>query len=289
MTAGRCGLSLVLALAALTAVRAQKEPDLDLVIDKLGTYLADYEKALGQIVADEKYFQQEIGLDRGGARQVTGRTLESEVAFLRLPGGADWYGIRDVRRVDGNAVAGAGVRLSDLLKDPGADFIRRATAIVEESTRHNLGGARTINMATVPLEALSARNHPRYIFKERGGEKVRGAPTTRIDFEEFDEPTLIQAADGGNVWIRGRAWVEAQSGRVWRVEMTVSPDRPNENRRPDLESRMRVDFAFDATLKMLIPTELVEAFWIPRGRGEGRARYSNFRRFTTSGRIVPGA
>lgn len=38
---------------------------------------------------------------------------------------------------------------------------------------------------------------------------------------------------------------------------------------------------------MLLPTDMVEEFWIPRGRGTGRARYSNFRRFETTARIIP--
>ena len=269
------------------APRAQQANDLDVLLDRLGVYLAAYEKRLGEIVADESYVQQAIGKDRGGARQVVGRKLESEVSFLRLPGNADWYGIRDVRVVDGRAVAGPGVTLSELLKDPGADFLHRATAIVEASSRHNLGGARTINMPTVPLEALSLRNQPRFIFRGRGTEKEGRVSTTRLDFEEFDEPTLIEAAGGGAMWTRGRALVDAATGQLWRVDLAVGPVPPGGNRRPDLESSMGVVFTLDSALQMLVPKELGEGFWMPGGRGEGRARYSNSRRFGTAARIVP--
>jgi len=40
-------------------------------------------------------------------------------------------------------------------------------------------------------------------------------------------------------------------------------------------------------LKIMVPKELSETFWIPGGRGEGRAKYSNFRQFATSTRLVP--
>ena len=38
---------------------------------------------------------------------------------------------------------------------------------------------------------------------------------------------------------------------------------------------------------MMVPKEMIEAFFVAGGRGEGRAKYSNYRRFTTSARIVP--
>ena len=54
-----------------------------------------------------------------------------------------------------------------------------------------------------------------------------------------------------------------------------------------LESRVRVTFTHDTGLNLLVPATLTEKFWIPRGRGTGRARYTNFRRFPAAGRLVP--
>lgn len=259
---------------------------LDLLVERLAVYLTEYETALSMLVADETYEQHQTrrSLQGGGAQA---RTLISEVTFLRLPGGAEWYGIRDVRKVNGKLVKGAGVTLGELLKNPGADLLDRAAAIVEASSEHNLGGRRTINMPTVPLEALSARNHPRYIFKLRGTERVKGVETQRLDFEEFDEPTLVHGTDGGSLWTRGTAWLEVDTGRLRRAELIVGPDRPGSFRHVQLESRVRVDFAHDAALNLLVPNTMTEEFWIPRGRGSGKARYTNFRRFSTTARIVP--
>jgi hypothetical protein len=118
-------------------------------------------------------------------------------------------------------------------------------------------------------------------------DRVRGTQTRRLDFEEFDEPTMVQDSEGRSMWSRGSAWIEPETGRLWRAELKVSPDAPGEYRRVALESFVRVEFALDLSLNMLVPTDMVEEFWIPRGRGSGRARYSNFRRFETAARVIP--
>jgi len=274
----------VVSSALLSAAAApQDRPDLDVLLDKLATYLESYESRLSAIVADERYVQEE----RRGSMVLTSRTTEAEVLFLRLPGEAEWFGVRDVKRVNRKPVTGTGITLSDLFKNPGADVLQKAVAIVEASSRHNLGGRRTINMPTVPLEALSARNHPRYIFKLRGKARVSGVHTERLEFNEFDEPTLVQALDGGPLWSRGNVWLDPETGTVWRAELIVGPDRPEVYHRVNLESRVRVEFMRDAALGMMVPKELSESFWIRRGTGYGKGKYSNFRRFGTDARLVP--
>jgi hypothetical protein len=49
-----------------------------------------------------------------------------------------------------------------------------------------------------------------------------------------------------------------------------------------------VDFAHDATLDLMVPREMREDLEARGGgRVQGRATYSQFRRFTTSARIIP--
>jgi hypothetical protein len=278
----RAVILVVVVLAAAPFLRAQDD-DLDVLLDRLATYLETYEPALGSVVADEHYVQEEIRRGVTRARRVT----ESEVMFLRLPGFAEWFGVRDTRKVDGKAVKGAGITIMELMKEPRADLLDQAAAIVEASSRHNLGSRRTINMPTVPLEALSVRNHPRYVFKVGGRSRISGVHVRRLDFEEFEEPTLVQSADGGSLWSRGSAWIDIASGAIWRAELTVGPDRPGTFRRLDLESRIRVEFTRDAALDLIVPKELVERFWIRGGIGQGRGRYSNLRKFATLARVIP--
>lgn len=269
-------------VCATVAARGQEPLDLDVILDRLATYLQSYEAELGAVVADEHYVQEERR--RSPART---RRTDAEVLFLRLPGQAEWFGVRDIKKVDGKVVKGAGVTLTELLKDPGADAIQKAAAIVDASSRYNLGGRRTINMPTVPLEVLSARNHPRYIFKLRGRDRVRGVRTERLEFAEFDEPTLVQSTDGGNLWTRGTAWIDPATGAVWRAELVIGPDQPGTYRRIPLEARIRVEFARDDALQLIVPKELVETFWIRGGIGYGNGKYSNYRRFSTAARLIP--
>jgi hypothetical protein len=260
-------------------VRAQDD-DLDVLLDRLATYLHAYEAKLNTLIADEHYVQEER------RRLPRRRTTDSEVLFLRLPGYAEWFGVRDTKKVDGRPVKGAGVTLADLLEDSGGDVIERAAAIVEASARHNLGDRRTINMPTVPLEVLSARNHPRYIFKVAGNGRIDGTRVRRLDFSEFDEPTLVQSVEGGSLWTRGSAWIDPTTGALWRAELHVGPDPPGSYRRRELESRVRVDFRHEPALNLLLPHELTETFWIRGGVGYGRGRYSNYRKFPTVARSV---
>jgi hypothetical protein len=274
--------ALLVSICLAAGVQTQDD-DLDVLLDRLATYLESYETALGTVIADEHYVQEEVRRGLTRRRRVT----DSEVMFLRLPGYAEWFGVRDTKKVDGKDVTGTGTALAELLKNPGGDMLERAAAIVEASSKYNLGGRRTINMPTVPLEALSVRNHARYIFKVRGRSRIEGTQVRRLDFAEFDEPTLVQSADGGSLWSRGSAWVEIETGALRRTELTVGADPPGAFRRQELESRIRVDFTREAKLELLVPKELVENFWIRGGMGYGRGRYSNYRKFSTSARIIP--
>jgi hypothetical protein len=273
----------------------QSAGDMDIVLDRLGRYLIQYEAALTTVVADEHYVQREFrppprgrrtaGLNPGEA--VNERTLDSDVAFLRLPGGATWFGVRDVRTVNRKPVTTSQQRLVELMKRLGRDdFENEAAKIVAGSAQYNLGMLRTINMPTTVLEVLHPDHHVQFIFRIRGKDTVDGTATTKLEFEEFDVPTLINGVDGTALFIKGTAWVESANGRLWRVELTVKPGKAN-RLVEGVENTLRVDFMHHAELDMLVPKEMREEFFVPRGRGTGRARYSNFRRFTTAARIVP--
>lgn len=235
-----------LLLATAAALPAQ-ERDLDVLLDRLATYLEAYEAELSTLIADERYVQEEIYTAPGTQLYTprppsTQRVTEAEVLFLRLPGPAPWFGVRDVRKVDGKVVDRAGPSLAELMARPGDDLRKRAEAIVAASSRHNLGGRRTINMPTVPLEALGRNNQPRYEFKRGGRTRIHGTPIVRLEFQEFSEPTLVRGVDGETLWMRGTGWVDPETGALWRAEIVVGPDEPAAPRRTHLESRMRVDF-----------------------------------------------
>jgi hypothetical protein len=290
----RSAACLALVVCLLSVVHGQDSDPLDLVLNRLGLYLLEYEGELSTVVASERYDQQEIRPARRTGRTastiteiVRSRRLESDVAFLRLPGGSSWLGVRDVLTVDGKPVTTDTARLLALVKRFGRESdLDEAARITAASSVHNLGSVRTINMPTTPLELLHPDHHVQYVFKLRGTDKIDGVTTTRLDFEEFDEPTIVGNPEGDPLFIRGTAWVEPENGRLWRAQFVVRPKSSRTLPR-NFQSRLRVDYMLHAELKMLVPKQMSEDFFVIGGRGVGQAKYSNYRRFSTAGRVVP--
>ena len=87
------------ATCLVASPRAQNGDELDLILNRLATYLLKYEDELSTVVAEERYDQRILREARyaddqvriGPSRALT-RNLESDVAFLRLPGGEAWFG-----------------------------------------------------------------------------------------------------------------------------------------------------------------------------------------------------
>src|SRR5688572_554040 len=274
----RCRLATLAAVLTAQSLSAQSI-SLDQLLDRMGAYLIEYETQLSSVVADEK-FEQNMYFGRGR----TGALLESEVAFIRLPGGAEWLGFRDVKRSNKRPVTSSELSISEVLTSAAGDM-SKALAIANASAKYNLGLPRTINVPTAPLDIIHPMHRQGHRYELQGNERVRGTSTTRIAFTETARPTRVREPSGQNLVSSGRVWVEPGSGTVWRVEWVYQA----ENRRPSAPPppRLRVDFERHGELGIMVPRVMLEQFSVPSGRGEGRATYTNFRRFGTSARIVP--
>ncbi|MGH9176516.1 MAG: hypothetical protein ACRD1H_19250, partial [Vicinamibacterales bacterium] len=124
----RCSLCL---WPSRSPYRAQEIGELDLFLDRLGQYLIAYEAQLSTVVADERYEQSELrAVSRTNFHVARRRTLASDVAFLRLPGESTWFGVRDVRMVDGKPVVANDAQLQQLLKRLDAGALEEAARIV---------------------------------------------------------------------------------------------------------------------------------------------------------------
>lgn len=274
-------ITLVVLLAAALDAQAPAADTVDSLLDRFAAYITTYESQLTAIIANERYEQIDVVPGREYSIRAR-RYLESDVAFFRLPGNAEWTGFRAVRQADGLRIAGGGLRLADLLQD-GVDIVSQARAITAASSKYNLGAPRTTNMPTVPLEIFHPDHRRR--FNHRLGEpaSIRGARTVRVDLDEIVSPTIIRKSGGGDMKSSGSLWIERETGAVWRAEVTfrepgVAPTL--------LDARLKVEFARDRRLGIMVPIEMRETFQVQNGRGEGKAFYSNFKRFETSGRIV---
>ncbi len=270
---------LIVGCAVLPAVpgRAQPGPDLAVIVARLQAYLDAYEPKLSALVADEIFMQRH----QFRAKFARVRRLESDIGFLRLPGGGPWLAQRSVRAIDGVAVPDGVAALDAMLAMTGDDRLVRARAIAEGNARHNLGLPRTTNVPTLPLELL-ARRHASNVLVSLERQETGGGTATLVVRER--EPGQIVLHENGrfNRTVT-RAWIRVPDGALLRADVSVYP--PGAGIVPH---RIRVDFRADASLDMLVPERLEERFESD-GEGQGSAIYRNYRRFQTSGRLVPPA
>lgn len=277
----RTAVALVVAALAVDGLGAQSRPTLDQLLDRMGTYLAGYEPALSSVVADEQMTQ------RARERQwvVNHRRIESEVAFIALPGGTGWMGFRRVVKVNGNAVT-TGAPLAELMNTGAGDDYALARKLLADSAAHNLGAPRTINLPNLPLEMLHPRHRHRFAAELFGSERVRGIATTVVRLEEIAKPTIITQPDGSDMKSAVWAWLEPASGRLLRARVVTRDARIG---MPVFDAVVHVEFRDDPKVGMLVPFEMTETFFAGRGLpgGTGTAKYTNYRRFSTGARVVP--
>jgi hypothetical protein len=270
----------VLVLAASAAAAPQPPATLRDVLARLDAYLATYESTLATLVAEERYSQWlEMSASPSRGRQT--RTLVSDYALARSPGGHAWTGFRDTYEVDGVPVGDREDRLLALLAEGSASSAQQALRISRDNARHNLGEdvvARTINVPTVALDFIQTRNRPRFAVDRRGEETLNGVVVWVVAFRERERPTLLRTPDGRDRRARGEVRVDPRTGEVHRTDLTWdgSPS-----------GFIVVHYRRDERLGALVPDTMLEEYRGSRGLVTGKATYTNYRRFQTGARVVP--
>jgi hypothetical protein len=179
---------------------------------------------------------------------------------------------RDVYSVDGTAVRDRSDRLLKLFVQAPPDAYAQALRIRAESSRYNVGNATwDTNLPTFALLVLSDERRPGFSFKLKGRERLAGTDAVVVEFVETSSPTLIVGRNDDDVPAGGRFWVDPADGRILRTLLETRP-------RGTINT-LDVTFRYEPRLDLLVPGEMVER----RNAGlevvEGRATYSNFRRF----------
>ena len=273
-----------LAMSVVVVARAAEaqSPSLEVLVDRMGAYLRDYESKAFELVADEQYEQwirRRPGYSGGTVQR---RKLNSMYFLVRLPGGQAWYGFRDVTSVDGRLLPRTQRSMSDLLSERTVDAFDEALRIVRESAKYNIGGVyRTLNVPLQTLELFS-RFGDRFDFSKVGLEKVKGQPAVIVGFRERSTPTVVSDGFDGDLLAHGRVWVEPATGSVLRTEMGF--DGPGVVALK--ETLIRVEYERDPRLQLLVPRQMEETYGFDVEVLHGRATYRNFRRFETAGRLV---
>jgi hypothetical protein len=269
-----CALSCTAALvmgAALIAgpIRAapQSSANLDEVLAAAARYLADYEREITAIVAEESYLQEVLFENRS-------RHLRSDLLVLQDPR-TGWIGFRDVFEVDKRLVRDRNQRLVKLFLEPRRDAVDQATRIAREGTRYNLSPRRvqlrrTINMPLTPLYFLRRENQRRSTFgiEPSAGLDEHGA--VAVGFTEHAHPRIVSTPDGAAA--RGAFWIQPESGRIVTAVLII------ETR--ETLATIHVTFTEQPTFELWLPATMDEEYVVgTRGRVVGRAEYGNFRRF----------
>ena len=210
--------------------------------------------------------------------------MQSDLLLVQPPGQM-WIGYRDVAEVDGKPVRDRARRVEKLFLSGNTDAREQLQRIADESARHNLGPSRNINVPTFPLQMLRAGNVPRF---EWTAESQKREPTnppgcTVVGFREVADPTIVKTNSGRNVPMTGQFCIEPGTGRVWRA--TLEFKQPFEN----VDGALLVTFRTTTDPGVLVPDQAWEwsrssdPDWGGRAAYvEGRATYSNLRRFTVS-------
>ena len=281
--------SIIVAIASFLLITQGASWDVDPVMARLDAYLTDYEPKLSELIADEEMTQEipagALNLMRGrvpASASQRRRRIHSEVAFIALPNGG-WLGFRHVKTINNVTVKDSDTSLAGALQKTALDSARE---LLESSAAHNLGLPRTTNLPNLPLEFLHVRNRKRLLPRIDGEDTVRGVRTVRLVLLERMTPSLIRNPTTGNDMPSViRAWVDPTNGRLMRAEVNTFP---GPKAMEVAENTIRVEFAENKQLGLLVPIEMRERFPIATEyRGSSVANYSNFRRFTTSARIIP--
>lgn len=248
------------------------------LLHRAAEYVDGCEQTFRYIVAEELYTQW--GPDPATSATAR-RTLRSDLVFVSLPGEIPWTTFRDVYEVDGRAVREREARLERLFMRPSRDAFGQADRILRESARYNLGEAfRTVNVPTLALLFLHARNQARFSFTRKGSRLFEGISGAEVAFEEVARPSIVRDSYGGDVPVKGRAWIDPTRGTVLRIEadydLTTERDRAQSRRQTAYVS---TSFERQPALDAHVPVEMKELYLTGAGRIEATARYSNFRRF----------
>jgi sulfatase modifying factor 1 len=272
----------VTAAMAVVTVRAQA-PARELILERAGQYVARFIEQFSNVVAEEVYVQDSLGTlptiitsGRGGTLPSIPpasrhREVKSDFLLVKI-GPTERLPFRDVYEVDGQTVRDREGRLAKLFLQPSATSLEQARQISLESARYNLGAMqRTINTPILSLLFLQLDVQPAFRFTVGKRDLDAGDNIWIVDYKETGRPTLVRGARDIDIPSSGRFWIDAESGRVIKAELSLDT--------PGIRARMTTTFRRDDKFQIDVPFEMSERYALDRGTVTATATYSRFRRF----------
>ena len=279
-------------LAIILAGQATPKPDLETVLSRASDYVQEYERTLGMVIAREEYFQR---VPAGGSASLPAapglagnirtpfqledqeRRLLSDYMMVRLQDDEQWVGFRAVLEVDGKPVRDRVDRLQEVLAGSVEETVELWQRLSRESARYNIGNlTRNTNVPTFALLVLRADHQHRFEFEHSSYDRVKEFDVWEISFRERDTPTLIQNAQGENIFMHGRMWVDPVGGRIVRTEVRTGDNNS------ELRSEVTVRYRAYPDLDVWVPRDMKERYHIGDSRIDAEAKYSDYQQFKVS-------
>lgn len=216
-------------------------------------YVAGVVNGLANLVA-----QEDFTLSRPDRR------VTADLLLVRYPGTRrDLIPYRDVSQLNGKVIEGREQRLVDLFVKPGDALRQQARQIMLSADAY----VPSVFNPIFVLGFLQSDFQSRFelTVNDAGSEWPREVKA--VTFVEIGRPTLLRTGPFGDIDAptRGVAWIEENTGRILQTELEVGRGRGI----PKMVTKFRLDDRLQVTVPVEMRTE----------NPDGRATYSNFRRF----------
>lgn len=269
-------------LACFPALSEGQTTNLDTILTRATRYVGEFVYRFTNVVAEETYLQETVisrsnlisgagtmqGITTGGNR----RNLKSDFLLVRLPESDEYYPFRDVFEVDGNLVRDREQRLTKLFLESTAGAVEQAQKITSESARYNLGNlSRTFNNPIIAMAFLQSSARKRFRYSLDRQDRTAGPNVWIVEFREQIRPTIIKGQRGRDIPARGQFWIDADTGRVLKSELTLND--------PAVVATLTTTYRTDDRFQIDVPVEMKEQYVFSGGRVLGTATYGGFRRF----------
>ena len=303
------GVTLAAPLSAPLSARqsASERRDVVSIVARASQYVRSFVDAASVLIAEEHYVQ-ELKARNGSTRVPDGsfgitvekRTLESEIALVHMADKQLWMLGRDVRTVDGRPIRERDRIPLVAYHPPSIDeALKHFRELATASARFNIGSmTRNVNVPSLALWFLTDGVRERFAFSRGRQERIDEELCDIVNYREKSTPFLL-TAERRAIPVRGRFWVAASSGAVLRTELLLYDEvstgglgefAPGDNNEDSGRAFVTVQYRYATEVAAWVPHEMTERYDYPRmmnaGTIVGKATYRNYKKFSTSSRIL---
>jgi hypothetical protein len=239
-------------------------------------YVDEYAARMMFVVGDEIYTQETFDSvnHRTGSRMMKG-----ELFLTFLQADRAWVAVHDIAEIDGEPVPDRQTLPSLLARGALASVVAE---VVAHNAHFNIGRIeRTFNEPTLALLVLDKSHVSNFRFTQDRVDARDDVTLVTLAFVERDRPTIVVSKTGEPFFARGELLIEAETGRVRATHIVF--------KNKTITADLMTTYALDPRLDLWLPSVFAERYeGTLDGLKEidtGRAQYSNFKRYETSGRI----